>query len=137
LKTLRLIRWQDTRQETLGHLLDGVRLVAYTLERPWKDNMRQVSCIPVGEYRCTWHQSPRFGWTYLVNEVPGRDAILFHQGNTVADSIGCILVGTRLGRMGEAPAVLGSIGARDAFFKEMATEPFMLRVQYGKESASL
>jgi hypothetical protein len=25
----------------------------YTLEEPWKENQRNISCIPTGVYRCT------------------------------------------------------------------------------------
>jgi len=31
--------------------------------------------------------SPKFGETYMVMDVPGRDRILFHLGNTKGDSI--------------------------------------------------
>lgn len=65
---------------------------AVTLELPWRNNARKVSHIPVGTYKCRRVQSPRFGNTFEVL-VPGRDAILFHGGNTADDTLGCILVG--------------------------------------------
>lgn len=69
-----------------------------TLELPWRDNQRNVSCIPEGEYVVRRHQSPKFGQTFIILEkhgghVSGRKWILIHQGNYVTDIRGCILVG--------------------------------------------
>ena len=49
-----------------------------------------------------------------VRDVPGRDHILFHPGNTAADTRGCILPGTRPGRMDGRRAVLESAAAMRA-----------------------
>jgi len=40
--------------------------------------------------------SPRFGETFEIKDVPGRSHILFHTGNTVEDTQGCILLGRSL-----------------------------------------
>lgn len=64
-----------------------------TLEDPWRNNVVGESCIPVGVYTCRKRLSPRFGATFEVGDVPGRSAILFHAGNTQADTRGCILLG--------------------------------------------
>lgn len=66
---------------------------ALTLERPWLDNQRSVSCIPAGTYRAIRHLSPRFGETFWLQDVPGRSEILFHKGNIDDDTHGCVLVG--------------------------------------------
>jgi len=68
-----------------------------TLENPWMDNQRNISCIPKGEYKVRL-RLPRESGTrdyihLLVQEVPNRDWILFHRGNTAKDTSGCILVG--------------------------------------------
>lgn len=84
-------------QVTIGKLLDGDKLVCYTLELPWRENAKNVSCIPTGLYEVIPHESPKFGECFLVNDVPGRSAILFHAGNTTSDTKGCILVGDSLG----------------------------------------
>lgn len=80
---------------TVGVLLVGGRPVLSTLELPWRQNLREESCIPCGEYKYEMVVSGRWGVTYEV-EVPGRDGILFHVGNTVRDTRGCVLVGTRM-----------------------------------------
>ena len=45
-------------------------------------------------YPVTLHLSPRFRHIMpLIQNVPGFDGVLFHPGNTVRDTRGCILVG--------------------------------------------
>ena len=75
-------------------LADGLPC-AVTLERPWRDNRKGESCIPAGAYTCVRVNSPKFGQTWMVQDVPGRSEILFHAGNTFIDSHGCILVAER------------------------------------------
>mgnify|MGYP003119789729 FL=1 len=94
---LLLIRDTFTDKSTLGELfLNGERMCD-TLENPWMDNQRNISCIPKGEYKVRL-RLPRESGTrdyihLLVQEVPNRDWILFHRGNTAKDTSGCILVG--------------------------------------------
>lgn len=88
--------FQDTN--TLGQLdiIDGNGLVIdtlFTLELPWKDNERRVSCIPIGTYKLKLHTSPKFGQCYWVKDVPNRDAILIHPANYTRQLLGCIAVG--------------------------------------------
>ena len=80
-------------RETLGELQVG-DFKCYTLELPWKENQRRVSCIPEGTYRVTKHTSPKFGKTFWVRDVPDRDAVLIHPGNYNYHTLGCILVGS-------------------------------------------
>jgi hypothetical protein len=68
----------------------------YTLERPWLENVSDISCIPVGTYKCTLDNNKKLGDVYRVENVADRSGILIHVGNYVTDSHGCILVG--LGR---------------------------------------
>ena len=68
-----------------------------TLELPWKDNQRNISCIPEGVYkvrlRLARESATRDYLHLLVQDVPNRDWILFHRGNSAKDTSGCILVG--------------------------------------------
>lgn len=90
----RLVERDDA---TLGVLLfDEVpRLV--TLELPWRENKRNVSRIPPGEYDMEVTISPRFGKSWQIKNVPDRSNILFHHGNTAADTEGCVLVANQFG----------------------------------------
>lgn len=50
--------------------------------------------IPVGTYQITLYNSPHAGHIVpLLQNVPDRDLIEIHSGNSPEDSRGCILVG--------------------------------------------
>ena len=94
---LLLIRDTFSKESTIGELfLNGERMCD-TLENPWIDNQRNLSCIPEGEYpvrlRYPRESGTRDYLHLLVQDVPNRDWILFHRGNTAKDTSGCILVG--------------------------------------------
>ena len=93
-----LTRISDDGRQTLGHikLINGKKeLQLVTLELPWKDNERQISCIPKGTYEVKLRWSNNFGTHYHVLNVPNRDLILIHSGNFNKDTKGCILVGKK------------------------------------------
>ncbi len=92
-KRLKLIRVSTMENGTFGVLLDGAMPFAVTLEPPWVDNQKNISCIPKGEYQCESVNTERFGYTFMVKDVPNRTGILFHKGNYEDDTAGCILVG--------------------------------------------
>ena len=64
-----------------------------SLELPWLDNQRRVSCIPKGSYKAKKHNSPKFGSSLWLQDVPNRSEILVHKGNYHTDILGCILIG--------------------------------------------
>jgi hypothetical protein len=66
-----------------------------TLELPYLENHKDISCIPPGEYKCERITSVKFGLCFIVKDVPGRSGILFHSGNFTTDTEGCILPGLR------------------------------------------
>lgn len=66
-----------------------------TLELPWKDNERNISCIPVGIYKAIKHNSPKFKQSFWLQDVPGRSEILMHVANYTSDLRGCIAPGDR------------------------------------------
>lgn len=90
-------RLSELSDATMGIMIfDNVpRLV--TLELPWRNNQRNVSRIPAGEYTVERTISPRFGKAWQVKAVPERSHILIHRGNAPEDTEGCILVGFRFG----------------------------------------
>jgi len=94
---LLLIRNTFSKESTIGELfLNGERMCD-TLENPWKNNERRISCIPEGEYKVrlrTARESATRDYLHLlVQDVLNRDYILFHRGNSAKDTSGCILVG--------------------------------------------
>lgn len=79
--------------ETLG-LLSLPGFECFTLELPWKDNAKNISCIPTGNY--TWRKrvSPSKGYEVIeLLGVPGRSYIQIHPGNYTIQIQGCILPG--------------------------------------------
>lgn len=102
---INLVRIESSEEGTFGTMTaPGLKLA--TAELPWEANARGESCIPTGQYLCTWHNSPKFGNCYHVNDVPGRTHVLIHSGNFAgnepnwqSDVEGCILVGRKRGVM--------------------------------------
>lgn len=95
LKTVDLMRLNSSFKGTTGILsLDQVP-ICFTLEEPWLNNERNISCIPTGAYDCTWIHRPKFLLSPIVSVqgVPGRSHIQIHPGNTLNDIEGCILPG--------------------------------------------
>ena len=98
-KKINLLLIRDTFSENsvIGELfLNGERMCD-TLENPWLDNQRNISCVPEGEYpvrlRLPRESATRDYMHLLVKDVPDRDYILIHIGNSAKDTRGCILVG--------------------------------------------
>jgi hypothetical protein len=106
--TLTLLRVGSSDLGTFGVLRDRAIPFAVTMELPWKNNEARVSCIPPGRYTCQRVQSPKFGNTFEVTGVPGRDHILFHTGNSCADTEGCILVAEEFGGTMALPVISSS-----------------------------
>lgn len=68
-----------------------------TLELPWKNNAKNISCYPSGVYNVEKHVRPNGKNAFLVKDVKNRTNILFHTGNYAValhpDTAGCTLVG--------------------------------------------
>ena len=94
---LLLIRDTHTDTSTIGKLYLNGEYMCDTLENPWMNNERNISCIPEGQYdvrlRLARESATRDYLHLLVQEVPNRSYILFHIGNTPKDTQGCVLVG--------------------------------------------
>jgi hypothetical protein len=94
---LLIIRDTFSDKSTIGELFINGERFCDTLENPWLDNQRNISCIPEGEYpvrlRLARESATREYLHLLVQDVPNRDYILFHRGNFPKDTSGCILVG--------------------------------------------
>jgi hypothetical protein len=94
---LLIVRDTFTEKSTIGRLFINGESFCDTLENPYINNQRNISCIPEGNYKVRL-RLPRESATrdylhLLVQDVPNRDYILFHIGNSAKDTSGCILVG--------------------------------------------
>ena len=94
---LLILRDTFTENSTIGELFLNGEPMCDTLENPYINNERNISCIPEGEYkvrlRLARESATRDYLHLLVQDVPNRDWILFHRGNSAKDTSGCILVG--------------------------------------------
>ena len=114
-----------TEESTGGVLYGPSGLLLYSLELPWRNNQFRISCIPEGLYPCVWHNSPKFGWTYLLTDTEPRTQILFHVGNYPSNTWGCIL----LGRTRSHNHVWNSRVALQDFYRVLKREPFILEIR--------
>ena len=94
---LLVIRDTFTSVSTIGELFVNGERFCDTLELPYKNNERNISCIPEGQYKVRLRY-PRESATrdylhLLIQDVPNRDFVLVHIGNTAQDIRGCVLVG--------------------------------------------
>jgi len=104
-----LIRLEENQRfGTFGILRVNKRVFCATLEPPDLENLRNKSSIPAQQYLCRRYSSEKHPTTFEVTNVPGRDRILFHPGNTVDDTAGCILLGQHFGKLREKRGVLNS-----------------------------
>jgi hypothetical protein len=92
-----LIRIKDNGTQTLGRLfmfngLD-IEFECATLELPFKNNARNISCILPGRYKVSPRNSQKYGDHFLVENTMLRDFILIHEANYYTDLKGCIGVG--------------------------------------------
>lgn len=109
---------------TIGELtIDGNTFA--TLELPWLNNLKIVSCIPPGVYCCKQIESPSRGRVYEVMDVEGRDHILIHIGNFPRDTEGCILIGMQAG----GNMISNSKVALAKLFEITDGEPFALVIE--------
>ena len=116
---LLILRETFTDNSTIGELFLNGEKMCDTLELPYRDNQRSISCITTGQYKVRLRY-PRESATrdyihLLVQDVPNRDWILFHRGNTAKDTSGCILVG----QGSKHNAVQNSRLAMDLLIKEI------------------
>lgn len=66
-------------------------VVCNTIELPWLQNQRNVSCIPEGRYELRMRATAKRGQHLLVLNVKGRDGILIHPANDASKELrGCI-----------------------------------------------
>jgi len=134
-RIVNLCRLMRSDQGTRGKLYYG-DFECETLELPWRDNQRSISCIPAGEYPVKIRISPKYGEIYWVQNVPERSFILIHWGNWAGDESkgyksnvnGCILLGKQRGILNNQWAVLNSRITVKRFMHEMDNEPFTLRI---------
>lgn len=108
----------------------------YTLEPPWLNNKRNISCIPSGVYECEYMRrssSGKYRQVYWLQDVFERSGILIHNGNLVNHTKGCLILGNRRGRIGGKKAVLSSRLAMRRLNHVLGGKPFKLMILGNQE----
>lgn len=106
---------------TFGVLRINKRVFCVTLEPPDLENQLNRSSIPAGQYFMKRTVSMSYGHTFEVCDVPGRAHILFHPGNLVSHTQGCILLARHYGKLAGNRAVLNSGRTFKAFMARMSS----------------
>ena len=82
---------------TNGKLECEGKLICHTIELPWKENKKRISCIPEGEYFLRKRYSKKFDWHLELVAVENRSLILIHPANNALRELnGCIAPVTKL-----------------------------------------
>lgn len=133
-----LVRNPSTKYGTHGALMvPELGFSCFTAEPPWKNNRKQVSCIPPGTYIVQIRNSPKYGKVFHLTGVEGRTYILIHSGNFSGDmelglrshTMGCILLGQKRGWLAKQLSVLNSRITVTRFMNLMGTNKFELTIQ--------
>ncbi len=98
----------------------------YSLELP-KGSGGSGFCITQGLYNCILHDSPKHPHTWQLLNVPNRTEILIHNGNYLADTQGCILVGLTIDD--DKPMVGRSVDAMNYLRKVIGGDNFSIEIK--------
>jgi hypothetical protein len=75
---------------------NDIKYVGKTLERGWRDNQSNISCVPEGTYQLKLERSPRFRKDlWELYGVPNRSECKFHAANYWRQLNGCIALGNK------------------------------------------
>lgn len=118
-------------QGVFGRLTVGA-FTCFTVEREWRDNQVNISCLPEATYRLEPFESPRFGSTFvLTHDVLGvtrqqlphsrRWTCIIHPGNTGEHVRGCIAPGDSLTAFNHAWGVKNSYATYSALLAAIKT----------------
>jgi len=117
------------KQGTNGTLFSSDTFLCHTIELPWINNKRNVSCVPEGAYEIVPRFSKRFQHHLILKNVEGRSFILFHPANdAIRDLAGCIAPVTYLSGIGKG------VYSRDAMQKLLS---LVYQAQDRKEKITL
>ena len=95
---LYITRLKDDSNHTISECsLHSDRLTLFrfsALELSYKNNERNISCIPHGKYKGRVRVSKKYGRNIHILNVDDRSFILVHSGNYKTQTKGCVLVGS-------------------------------------------
>lgn len=121
-------------------------IICKTLELPWKDNTRSISCIREGKYHVikqppilkddpktvadeSGGRNPRPYSHFRLPHVPGRSGILIHRGVDITHSLGCLLVGSRFKDYNTETPSLSESGVKLQWMVDNLPDEFYLLIE--------
>lgn len=109
---------------TNGQLECEGKFISYTIELPWRNNEKRVSCIPEGKYFIRKRYSQKFKWHIEIVDVPGRSFILLHPANYAKSQLtGCIAPVSKLSGPGMGLLSRNAFNRlKDLVYKALAEE---------------
>lgn len=122
------------KHQTTGHLTfcDGDKRILdiKTIEPPYLNNQKFISCINSGDYWVYRHVSPKFGDCFKIQKVPKRSNILFHPGSFKKNTKGCVLPGLGFADLDDnnIKDVFSSKNAMNLMFEKLP-DKFMLIIR--------
>ncbi|MEW7289043.1 DUF5675 family protein [Aquimarina sp. 2304DJ70-9] len=102
MKQIIIQRQTYTENEVLGKLYifdeSGIPVFeCFSLELAWRDNQKNISCVPAGTYQIVKEFSPRFEKDlWELKGVPNRNETKIHVANFHTQLNGCIAIGSNL-----------------------------------------
>lgn len=73
---------------------DRGRKLCNALELPWRNNIKEISAIPEGQYKGSVRTDGKLGWRIELSGTGERKNVQIHLGNKPDNTRGCILLGT-------------------------------------------
>lgn len=84
--------------------------ICHTIELPWRNNIRRLSCIPAGRYKLIKKRFHKHGEQIGIMNVLNREAILIHVANDAQKELmGCIAPVTTLTGPGRGTGSLNAL----------------------------
>lgn len=98
MKKVVLKRLEDNGIQTMGEFsfesIEGFKITMISLELPWKNNSKNISCIPKGVYKVKTTYSNKFKKNmWQIMDVSDRTGIRIHSATYFSDLQGCIALG--------------------------------------------
>lgn len=117
---------------TVFPISDPGTKLANALELPYRNDLKDISSIPAGDYPGSVRTDGPRGWRIELRGTGDRQNIQVHIGNRPDNTIGCILVGT--GNSTDSTcSIAGSAAAmqklKDAYADATNRRSIVLRVQ--------
>lgn len=80
----------------IRHEDGSIEYIGKSLERGWRNNQNNISCVPEGTYTLKLEYSPKFKKDlWELYGVPNRSEIKFHAANYWKQLDGCIALGNK------------------------------------------